>query len=208
MPSPLQGARALLFDLDGVLIDSYDVWLRLMNAVAQELGYPEISAEEFAGIWGQGTEADVARFYTRHTSAQVQRRYDALFPRFAPHLRVEEGVGDVFAGLAARGIPSAVVTNTPNPTAAALVELAGARPDLVVGGTDVPRAKPAPDMVLLACERLGVEARNAWLVGDSRFDAEAARAAGAGFVGFRRDGDLRVDDLRELAGWLGPEAER
>ncbi len=53
-------------------------------------------------------------------------------------------------------------------------------------------------MLLLACERLGVEPARALMVGDSRFDREAAAAAGIRFIGFGIDGDLRIEALREL----------
>jgi phosphoglycolate phosphatase len=108
------------------------------------------------------------------------------------------GVADLFAELQQRRIPTAVVTNTPNPLAATVVRLVGATPDHIVGGTDVPRSKPAPDIVYEACRRLAVAPAAVWLVGDSRYDAEAAAAAGTRFVGFRRDGDLRVEHLVEL----------
>ncbi len=51
--------RAVLFDLDGVLVDSYALWFHLLNAVARKLRYPAISREMFASNWGQAIEADV-----------------------------------------------------------------------------------------------------------------------------------------------------
>ena len=75
---------------------------------------------------------------------------------------------------------------------------AGLEADEIVGGTDAPRAKPAPDMVLLACERLGVGTGEVLFVGDSRYDREAAGAAGVRFVGLGIDGDLRIEALGEL----------
>ena len=55
--------RAVLFDLDGVLIDSWEVWFRVLNAAAAEWGYAAISRETFAGAWGQGLAADQERFF-------------------------------------------------------------------------------------------------------------------------------------------------
>jgi beta-phosphoglucomutase-like phosphatase (HAD superfamily) len=78
------------------------------------------------------------------------------------------------------------------------VARAGASPDALVGGTDVPRPKPAPDMVLLACERLGAPPARSWVVGDTAFDREAARAAGARFAGLGLEGDLTLSRLTDL----------
>ena len=74
---------------------------------------------------------------------------------------------------------------------------------MLVGGTDVPRAKPAPDLVLRACERLGVAPGEAILVGDTRFDREAAAAAGVRFVGLRLEGDVKLERLSDVRLLLG-----
>lgn len=203
----MRGAEAVLFDLDGVLVDSYEVWLRLLAALARELGYPDVSREAFESGWGQGIEADVRRFFPRHTVPELERLYAERFEAHLGHLRVMDGVGEVFAALRLRGLPSAVITNTPASMARALVAHAGASPDILVGGTDVPRAKPAPDMVLVACERLGAAPSASWVVGDTAFDREAARAAGARFAGLGLPGDLTLARLTDLLPHLAPAPE-
>jgi phosphoglycolate phosphatase/AHBA synthesis associated protein len=191
-------ARALLFDLDGVLIDSYEVWFALLNAVAREFDYPAISRDAFREGWGQGIEADARLLFPRHTVPDLERIYAERFERHLGVLAVASGVPALFEALRARGVRSAVITNTPASMARSLVARAGATPDVLVGGTDVPRAKPAPDMVLHACAKLGVAPREAWVVGDTEFDRAAARAAGAGFVGLGTEGDVTLAELGEL----------
>ena len=106
---------------------------------------------------------------------------------------------EVFDRLRERGLATAVVTNTSNPLASELVRRAGGRPDTVVGGGDVPRAKPEPDMVFEACRRLGCPPEAAWVVGDSDFDREAARRAGARFAGIHGiAGEVTLESLEEL----------
>ena len=68
--------RAILFDLDGVLIDSYWVWFHLLNQTARELGYPEISDEVYRTTWGQSTTADRDAFFPRHEVAEIEAFYD------------------------------------------------------------------------------------------------------------------------------------
>lgn len=200
--------RAVLFDLDGVLVDSYEVWLHVMNDVARELGYPPIPRETFHESWGQGIEEDQRRFFPRHGVPEIEARYDAAFPAHLAHLGVAEAVPEVFRRLEALALPSAVVTNTPAPLARTLVARARARPDALVGGTDVPRPKPAPDMVLRACELLDAPPERALLVGDSRYDRDAARAAGVPFAGLGIDGDVRLEALADLLELLPLRAER
>lgn len=200
----MRNAAAILFDLDGVLVDTYEVWFHLLAALARELGYPDVTRAAFQAGWGQGIEADVRRFFPRHTVPALERLYAERLDAHLDHLGVVEGVAEVFSALRRRGLPSAVVTNTPAGMARALVARAGATPDALVGGTDVARPKPAPDMVLLACERLGAAPAASWVVGDTAFDRDAARAAGARFAGLGVAGDVSLARLADLLAHLGP----
>jgi HAD superfamily hydrolase (TIGR01509 family) len=190
--------RAVLFDLDGVLVDSLRVWHALLNDFARRRGYPAISDRAMAAAWGQGVDADAETLFPGTAVAELEAFYNARFLDHVRHLAVMPGAAEVVGGLRQRGVPTAVVTNTPAPLARELLRRIGAEPGVVVGGTDVARPKPAPDMVLRACELLSVPPEAALVVGDSDFDRQAAKAAGAMFVGFRRAGDRRVEELREI----------
>ncbi len=108
------------------------------------------------------------------------------------------GAPELFPRLRESGYRSCVITNTPTALARDVLRRAGIEADAVVGSTDVPAAKPAPDMVLRACGLLLVGPAEAAVVGDSRYDREAARAAGASFIGYRIAGDFRIERLDEL----------
>jgi HAD superfamily hydrolase (TIGR01509 family) len=194
--------RAVLFDLDGVLIESYEVWLSLLQALAAKLGYPPVTREAFAAGWGQGIQADVETIFTRQTVPELEQLYADHFEEHLDRLEVADGVADVFTAIRARGLRSAVITNTPAGMARALVARAGGTPDVLIGGTDVVEAKPAPDMVLLACRRLGVAPGAAIVVGDTEYDRKAAQAAGARFAGVGIDGEVRFARVAELGAWL------
>lgn len=201
--------RAVLFDMDGVLVHSRPVWRALIRGLCRDLGYPEVSDADFATMWGQGVQADVARVFVRHTVAEIAALYDARFLDHVADLQVDPAGPEVFAALRARGLRIAVVTNTPRPLADAILEVAGLSPDALVGGTDAPRAKPAPDLVRLACARLGVAPDAAVMVGDSRYDREAAEAAGVPFCGFGGiAGRWSVGSLGEVVGRVGGRGDR
>jgi beta-phosphoglucomutase-like phosphatase (HAD superfamily) len=115
-------------------------------------------------------------------------------------------VPEVFRRLREERIATAVVTNTQKSLASSIVERAGARPDVVVGGGDALRGKPAPDSLLLASRLLNVVPAEAWMVGDTSFDRDAARDAGIWFVGVRIEGDAQVEavgDILDLIGLMG-----
>ncbi len=190
--------RAILFDLDGVLIDSYPVWFQLLNHAARELGYPAISTELYETSWGQSTTDDRDAFFPNHEVSEVEAFYDAHFFEHLDHLGVPEEVPKVFARLAEGELTSAVCTNTQASIAAEIVKRSGAAPDVIVGGDDVPKGKPAPDMLLRACELLRVSPSEAWMIGDSRYDREAAEAAEVYFIGIGIDGAQRLSRLSDL----------
>ncbi len=154
----------------------------------------------FAATWGASVETDVALFYPDRSPEEVAAYYVARFREHAGFIDVNPDAPIVFAWLRARGVRTAVITNTPGTLAREVVAGAGLAADVVLGDGDVPRAKPAPDMVFVALERLGpVEPEEAAVVGDSRFDREAAEAAGVRFWGLGIEGgDHTLDRLGDV----------
>lgn len=189
---------AVLFDLDGVLIDSYEVWFEVMRAVMRRYGREPISRERFAETWGQPIEHDVAAFFPELTTEALARAYEAQYARELSHLRVIDGARELLAALRGQDVRTAVVTNSPAAIARVALEHAGLPFDTLVGGDDVPRGKPEPDMLHEACRRLGVAPEDALMLGDSAYDQKAAAAAGVRFVGYGIDGDVRIGRLAEL----------
>jgi HAD superfamily hydrolase (TIGR01509 family) len=183
--------KAVLFDLDGVLVDTYEVWFELLNDVARRHGYPPITRETYRGSWGQGMEVDVKHFYPGHSVEQIRAEYERYYGDHLAHLTVMEGAR---AGLDAIPLPKAVITNSPTRLADQALSIAGLGDCFrtVVGCDQVPESKPAPHGILLACSRLGVSPGETVMIGDSRFDEGAASAAGTGFVWFKSFAELRL----------------
>ncbi|WP_239470358.1 HAD family hydrolase [Archangium violaceum] len=191
---------AVLFDMDGVLVRSEEAWLRVLEDAGRRFRGSPVTREEFAPTFGQGTAEDVRVFGLHCTPAELDAFYVEHLPRYAGEVWVNPDARELLETLAARGLRRAVVTNSVSPLARALLGAAHlldffevlACSDLVVN------AKPAPDLVLYALGRLGVEPGSALMVGDSRFDRGAAGAAGVRFVGLGLDGDARIERLGEL----------
>ncbi|MCA8959428.1 MAG: HAD family hydrolase [Planctomycetes bacterium] len=196
---------AVLFDMDGVLVDSFEVWVRVMNRTADALGHPTIARESIAESWGQGIQADLDHYYRGSTLAEVERCFETVFPDHLEHLVMNPGASDTVRALRAEGVATAVITNTPRPLARSMLATVGIEADHIVGGTDVPEAKPAPDMVHRALELCHVDRSRAWVVGDSEFDRAAARDAGVRFIGYGGiDGDHRIDHLGDVLALVRP----
>ncbi len=194
--------RAILFDLDGVLVDSLDAWAGVVNEVRRDLGYATLSESEVLSYFGQGVEDDVKNLYPGRSADDIRRRYDEAMPRHVGRMRLGRGVFEVLARLRARGLKTAVVTNTQATLAREILARTGleGRVDaLAAAGEGLPE-KPRPDLLFSALARLGVGPGAARMVGDTDYDATAARAAGVPYLYFdvRKGGDLAA----RLAPWV------
>ena len=190
--------KAVLFDLDGVLVDSFEAWWRLLDAAARHFGCLPVSRDQFRSVYGQPTEADVRGFFPGQTETEVEAFYTGHFSEFASYIRVEPEASRIVSALRQQGIGTAVITNTAAPIARFILSEASIEPNVLVGSSDVPRAKPAPDMVWRACELLNVPPTEALVVGDSRYDRQAAEAAGTRFAGLGVRGGRELTCLTDV----------
>lgn len=193
--------KAMLFDLDGVLVKSEEAWFR---AVAQSgvkfRGGKAITRKEFAPTFGQGTETDIAVFGLQCSTGELNAFYETELLRHLGTVWVNPDAQPLLQWLKEKGVKTALVTNSVAKIARALVERAEVHAlfDALATADRVKNSKPAPDLVELALKELGVDAADAWFVGDSRFDRGAAEAAKVKFVGMGIDGDSRIERLAEL----------
>ena len=195
--------QAVLFDMDGVLVDSFEAWLRLVNATAQHLGSPPVERGQFRALYGQPTEEDVRAFFPGRTVAEVEAFYDAHFGDYSQHVTSNPEAPHVMMVLRHLGVGIGVITNTPSPLAGRILKDLGIVSGVLVGGSDVPKAKPAPDMVLRACELLNVAPAEALVVGDSLYDRQAAVAAGVRFAGLGIEGGTTLERLSDVINLVG-----
>lgn len=176
--------RAVLFDLDGVLIDSYEAWFHVVTEAAVELSAAHVSREKFASLFGQGISADLKDLYPGRTREEVEGAYVRAMARQTSTIRVNSEAVALLADLGRRGVRRACVTNTQIGLARTILEASG----LASGFDDVQgvrvgiREKPAPDLLVAALEALRVAPSDALMVGDSRYDEMGAAAAEVPFL--------------------------
>ncbi len=177
--------RAVLFDLDGTLIDTAADLLGTLDDVRAELGLPPCAAALPPAVAARGGRGILTLGFPADPQA-VERllpRYLELYARRLARLsRPYAGVESMLDALAARGVLLAIVTNKPQALAAALLALIGwsARFPVLVGGDTLAVRKPAPEPVWHACAALGIAPAQAAMVGDDERDIQAGRAAGCG----------------------------
>jgi HAD superfamily hydrolase (TIGR01509 family) len=181
----LRAPSAIIFDLDGTLVDTVGTRVRSWMAVFPRFGIrPE--PEFLAPLMGSDGKL-LARMVAEHYGVELQTGDDAQIdieaglefrvlnaqPRALPAAR------DILESLTDQGLPWAVATSSLPDDARESVQSLGLRAmPLICDGADVEHAKPAPDLLLKAAGLLNVEPEATWYVGDSRWDMLASRAAG------------------------------
>jgi HAD superfamily hydrolase (TIGR01509 family) len=188
--------RGIVFDLDGVLVDSEGIWAEAEAATVAELG-GEYTPELSAALYGRG-HRDGARILAERFGGDADAIADVLLGHalagFRNGLEPLPGARELVARLRGR-VPIAVASNSVRvivETALASAGLEGF--DAVVAGEDVAAAKPAPDPYLEACARLGIAPADAIGVEDSPVGIASAKAAGLYVIGVPSIRAQRLDE--------------
>lgn len=174
--------KAVLYDFDGTLADSTELILRsFRHTMATHLGAAPPDEEWLSGF-GTPLETQIRRFARSESEhramLETYRAYQNL--QYRTLLRPFPGALEAVSALSRRGVPLAIVTSRLRESTLRGIELCGLV-DLfpeVVTPEDVTHAKPHPEPVLRALDRLGVAAEETLFVGDSPHDMAAGRAAG------------------------------
>ncbi|WP_219502852.1 HAD family hydrolase [Nonomuraea ceibae] len=173
---------AVVFDLDGTLVDTMTVVPDAYAGTVRALGGPDVTPEQVVAAWRLGsTPAVLAHFLGRPPTAEDLEHFHRRLDAAAATVRPFPGVVELLGDLARAGRPLGVFTGATRRAATMMLDAAGLTGlfAVVVCGDEVGRAKPAPDGLELACRLLGVRAADAVYVGDAETDLQCARRAGA-----------------------------
>ena len=197
---------AVIFDLDGTLLNTLDDLAAAVNFALKTCGYPLRTTDEVRRFVGNGVVKLMQRAAPKDLDADKWNRCFALFrqhyldhmtDRTAPY----DGILPLLDALQARGIKTAVVSNKLHRGVAELCEtFFGRRVDVCFGVNEDCERKPAPLTTLRAMKALGVAAEEAIYVGDSDVDVQTARNAGLRCVGVTW-GFRGREDLEAAGAW-------
>ena len=205
---------AVIFDMDGVLVDTFEAHFESWNVVARVEG-AEMTRQQFAKTFGRTSREIITMLWPEKAddAAAIRnfddRKEEAFRAIIAEEFPAMPGVSELLSSLAAAGIPMAVGSSGPSPNIAMVVEKLEATEifSVLVTADDVTRGKPDPQVFLLAAERLGIAPARCIVVEDAQAGVMAARAAGMRCVGITStgrtreelaDADLVIDSLSEL----------
>ena len=199
--------RAVLFDLDGTLLDTLDDMADALNRTMDRFGLPHRTREEVRAFVGNGARRliELATGAEGETLERILDDYKADYDvNFLVKTAPYPGVLELMETLRGQGRKVGVVSNKPDSTVKGLSDaLFRERADIAVGEKAGIRRKPAPDTVLSAMEALGVRPEETVYVGDSEVDIETARAAGVPCIsvtwGFRDKPELEAAGAERFA---------
>lgn len=176
--------RAVLFDLDGTLLDTAPDLVGALNHVRASDGLPSVDVQDFSRHASRGARGLLQAAYPDLDDSAIEQRVAPFLDHYSEHSWVDtrplEGIEDLLAALDARGIPWGIVTNKIERLTMPIIARAGwkARAAVVVGGDSAARSKPHPDPLLLACATLGLDPAEVLFFGDDERDLKAGIAAG------------------------------
>jgi beta-phosphoglucomutase len=180
--------HAVIFDMDGVLVDSGEAHFQAFSRVGELRGFP-FPRELFVRTHGMHTRRILALWLgggvSDEEAARIGEEKEVLYRELARGcLRAIPGALELARRLRAAGARTAVGSSAPRPNVELALELLQARKlfDATVSGDDVSRGKPAPDIFLQAADRLGVAPGRCLVLEDAPSGLQAAQAAGMSSV--------------------------
>ena len=187
---------AILFDMDGVLVESLDLWWTSLNTALKAHGRQEITREEFLEkYWGYDLNDTMDKMGLDH---EIVATCNESYKEYLDKVEMYPDVKDTLQKL--ERYRKGIITNTPRDRAIQVIRnlKLGRYFDTVVTSDDVDRGKPSPGIVLKACKNLDVEPGDAITVGDTGSDVEAGKAAGCTVVGMNINADYTIKKISEL----------
>ena len=194
--------QALIFDLDGTLVDTVYAHVFAWQRALLELGIPvdgwriHRRIGMSGGLFTRAVAREIGRDLSADEAEALQRRHGEVFREILPERRPLPGAIELLASLRRGGITHGIATSGRRPEIDKSLEVLGIPAEtVVVERGDVLRAKPEPDLFLACQERLGVAVQDCYVVGDAVWDLLAARRAGMLSVGLLTGG-YGEDELR------------
>jgi HAD superfamily hydrolase (TIGR01509 family) len=187
--------RALIFDLDGTLVDTVYAHVFAWQRALEEAGMPidgwriHRRIGMSGGLFARAVARELGRPLTREEADAIQNRHSEIYSAILPEPRPLPGAVALLTALRDAGVAHGIATSGRRPEIDASLSALGVGPEIVVIERGVvQRAKPEPDLFLACAERLKIPPEECYVVGDAVWDILAARRARMFSVGLLSGG--------------------
>ena len=187
---------AILFDMDGVLVDSLDSWWFALNSALKAFNHKEISKKEFIEkLWGHDLNDNLRHLKLDH---KVGTFCNNIYRQNVAKVRIYPDTKRTLKKL--KNYRKGIITNTPKDCTYQILKQFDIEKyfESVVTSDEVGIGKPHPEIVIKACHRLNVDPRTVVLVGDTLNDVKAGKAVGCTVVGINIPADITIQKLSQL----------
>ena len=187
---------AILFDMDGVLIDSLDSWWISLNSALKAFNYKEISKEEFIEkYWGYDLSDNLKKMGLK---LEIGTFCSNVFSNQIGEIRIYPDTKYTLQKL--KEYKKSIITNTPKDCVYQILKKFNIEQyfDAVVTSDEVKMGKPDPSIIFKSCKILNVDPKTVLLVGDTKNDVKAGKAANCKTVGIKIDADFTIQRLSEI----------
>lgn len=204
--------KVILFDMDGVLVDSLRTHYYAFNAAIEKFGKERISPKKFQEeFWGTYIEQDLKHVFgdiSKQKVVEIAEEFASQVTRFVKFTRIYPETKEILTELMKRNLKMGVITNTKRKSVDIILDQVGLTGyfTIIIYGDDVKKPKPAPDGIIKACKSLGLKPSEGIYVGDNSQDIIAGKSAGCLTVGISRTSDREkfegadviIDNLTQL----------
>lgn len=187
---------AILFDMDGVLVDSLDAWWLSLNKSLENYNYKTVSKERFIEkFWGHDLFDNLK---TMNIPIEIGNFCNNVYRKQVDVIKIYPTAINILEKL--KNYKKSIITNTPKDCTIQILKKFDIEKhfEFVLTSDDVNNAKPDPEIVLKSCKMLNVKTSDVILIGDTESDVKAGRAAGCKVIGINVDADYVIKDLSEL----------
>lgn len=193
--------KAILFDLDGVLIDSHDAWFNVFNLTRKKFKLQQIKIEEFdKHIWGGSIEREAKIYFKNIKVEEIAKIYYSNLSKFTKDIKINPYLHYTLKNIKDKKLKLGIVTNSYRKPVLSILNFHGIKGifDIIIAGDEIKIGKPDPEGILKACKKLKVSPEETLFIGDTKNDINAGKNAGCFTIGYNIDGDLKIDNLKDI----------
>jgi HAD superfamily hydrolase (TIGR01509 family) len=188
--------KAILFDLDGVLVDSLDAWHAALNDALKFYNHKETTREEFIDrYWGHDLYDNIKKL---NVTYEVGEACNNFYKNHIEKVKIFPKTKETLLNL--NNYRKGLITNTPKDSALDVLNRFDIFRyfELVLTSNDVKKSKPDPEIVIKSCNLLKIKPEEVILVGDTKSDVKAGNIAGCKVIGINIEADITIKNINEI----------